>query len=126
MPERPSAYSGDTFVASGSTTATTTPIGGYGSVSSGMYSLIAGQSTGDSGYKPFGTLGQGSETNLNVNLRSTENRDRVMLVTLQAVGSYDMSANPDITVIKVGSYNWTTTDFTTPTVPDEPSLANAD
>jgi len=78
-----------------------------------MYSLKVAD---DSGYKPYGALGQGDANNLNIDLtsRGTADTKRVMEITLYAVGTYNMAANPDVTVIKVGSYPWSTTDFSTP------------
>jgi len=46
-----------------------------------------------------------------------------MEITLYAVGNYNMAANLDVTIIKVGAYPWSTINFSTPQVPAEPTRA---
>jgi len=55
-PIRPEDFSGETF-------ATSQSLGGYGSTSSGMYTV---ETSTKSGYKPFGAAGQGAAANYSI------------------------------------------------------------
>lgn len=81
MPERPTAYVGDTFVGP----AATASQGGYGAASSGEYKNSAL-------YKPFGALGYGSEKNYGISLEPSKIKKRVMLVTVFPEINVDNSA----------------------------------
>ena len=87
MPTRPSVYSGDTFLTVGTNAPTTSNLGGYGAKTSGMYSLY--QEPIVSGWKPFGTMGQGREKNMGIDNSGLGDKQRVMLITTYAVGTYD-------------------------------------
>jgi len=81
MPRRPEAYSGLSFE-------TTMAKGGFGEVTSGMYEVTTGV---ESGYKPYGALGQGPNPDMAVTLDHSD-VDRVMIVTVVArhnLGFYD-------------------------------------
>jgi hypothetical protein len=81
MPNRPEAYSGVSFE-------TTLAKGGFGEVTSGMYNVITGV---ESGYKPYGALGQGPRDDMSVALDHSDT-DRVMIVSVIArhnLGVYD-------------------------------------
>lgn len=114
MPERPAAYSGDTFVGTGATGNQ----GGYGKVTTGMLSIPTTNTL--AGYKPYGALGQGPATNLNVAL-DTAAKQRVMLVTVYSKDAY--STTNFNNVLKVGAYAWGNIDFSTPQVPPVPTIS---
>ena len=97
MPARPTDFSGDTFKGSGATTTQ----GGYGKKSTGNLATIT-QSV-DTGYKPFGALGQGTDKNKAVSL-DHGNKNRVMIVTIYPKLNTDNSASTQ--TLTLGAYGW--------------------
>ena len=116
MPARPSSFSGDTFTGSDATSSQ----GGYGTKTSGMLSSVT--QNVDTGYKPYGALGQGSENNKAVSLDHSDDK-RVMIVTIFPKINTDNSASTQ--TLTLGAYGWQSINFDTPTVPDEPAEISA-
>ena len=109
-------YSGYTFLESNSNQATWAP-GGYGNLTSGMLTEI--QQNTDTGYKPFGALGQGSLTNLSVTLHPGANT-RIMIVTIFPKIGIDNSAYTQ--TLTVGSFPFRyIAEFQTPSIPPRPN-----
>jgi len=75
LPRLPADYEGNHFHNTGN-------LGGYGHRTSGMYEVMVGEA---SGYKPYGSMGQGSMDNLNIDL-DTSDQTRVMLVSIIPYG----------------------------------------
>ena len=104
MPSLPSNFSGFDF-------RNTSNIGGYGFPTSGTYNVE------ESGYKPFGALGQGDDSNLGVDL-DVSPLDRFMLVTIfvptDALQTLPITAT---LTLELGSYEWANINFTTPKQP---------
>jgi len=96
MPGRPSAFDGDTFDVS-----STTLQGGYGSKTTGNLAEI--DQNVSTGYKPFGSLGQGTVNNKAVSINQG-NKNRVMIVTIYPKLNTDNSAATQS--LTIGSYGW--------------------
>lgn len=125
MPRRPEAYSGMSFE-------TTMSKGGFGEVTSGMYEVTTGV---ESGYKPYGALGQGPDPDMAVTLDHSD-VDRVMIVSVIARHNlgfydttlnefpnyYDQTINQEAISIEIGSYGWRDIDFGIPMLPEEQSI----
>jgi len=118
MPKYPRKGKGDTFE-------TTSSKGGYGDHTGGSYHLRPLNPW--SGFKPYGTLGQGPKTNKSVTLKDRD-QATYMAITVAEVGTRyllgsqhsDDVSQPDPIKIKLGAYAWDTDAFlTTPSLPVE-------
>jgi len=110
----PTPYSGLTFQNTG-------PKGGYGSVTSSMYIMELGD---PSGYKPFGSIGQGEATDLGV-AYDTSSMDRYMMISVIPTtdGFVQGSKEFDMTV---GAYEWSDINLQTPVFDTPDSYLEAD
>jgi len=100
-PTAPHAYEGNTFE-------NTSNMGGYGSLTSGIYSLGAK----NSGFKAHGSLGQGAD-GLGATL-DTSAKDRYMIVTLTSTANHDKSGEIKL---QLGAFPFANIDTTVPVVP---------
>lgn len=108
---RPLPYDGISFE-------NTIPSGGYGQPSYGLYDIYTGE---ESGYKPFGAMGQGMDNDLSVKLGDAEG-DHVMLVQiLPHLADWDQSTHTspiEVISLEIGSYPWVDSEvFATPVRP---------
>ena len=102
-PVRPDAYSAMSFT-------NTQSFGGYGAATQGSYTAAVHANT-KSGFKPFGTLGQGPNNTMSAAF-DTSAKPRVMLLTLMPQPTYNQGN--DVIKIEVGSYPWSSHLFSAP------------
>jgi len=132
MPTRPVAYQGIIFklatddVAAPAGQTLSTGQGGYGEITSGTTTdTRAGSAlTGDGpfGYQPYGALGKGTSSTLSVDL-DTADKSRLMLVSVWNTDpTWTQSAANQAIKLDMGAYAFNPIDFSTPTVPDAPTV----